>query len=181
MDVNDLIDSAQPAERTILLCVRGDLVAEFENLDRERAEAEAQTSTDSLAGGGGKAREIAERMEKLRELMRESSILARLRAMPRKTFNNLVAQHPPRRDDDGQVNPDDSIGVNVTTFFDPLIRACWVDPVIEPARFTRLLDEILSDRQYDELGTVAWAVNRGEVDIPFSYAAYRLLHPSEAE
>ena len=46
---------------------------------------------------------------------------------------------------------------------------------------TTLLDEKLSDRQYNDLANLAWMVNRGDVDVPFSYAASRNRQSSSPE
>lgn len=180
LDIDAIIDSAQLAERTIALCLRGDLQARFEELDREREVAD-EARGDSLASGG-RAREIAEQMEALRAQMRASTISVVLRALPRKKWQALCEQHPPRRDEDGNVLVEDrASGVNNETFWDPAIRACWVSPTLTPARMKRLLDEALSNRQYDLLATLAYTVNNGDVDIPFSPAASRLIRSSESE
>ena len=180
LDIDAIIDSAQLAERTIALCLRGDLQARFEELDREREVAD-EARGDSLASGG-RAREIAEQMEDLRKQMRASTITVVLRALTRKKWQALCDQHPPRRDDDGNVPIEDrAAGVNTVTFWDPAIRACWVSPVLDKARMTKLLDEVLTNRQYDLLATLVHTVNNADVDIPFSPAASRLIRPSESE
>ena len=180
LDTDAWIDSAQLAERTLPLCLRGDLVARFEELDRQREIAD-EARGDSLASGSP-AREIAEQMEALRVQMRASTKMVVVRALPRKKWVALCEQHPPRRDDDGNVLvADRATGVNNETFWDPAIKACWVSPELTPAQFKRLLDEKVSDRQYDQLATLVFAVNNGDVDIPFSPAASRLIRPSESE
>jgi hypothetical protein len=91
--------------------------------------------------------------------------------------------HPPRRNDAGEVLPEDAegVGVNESTFWPPLIRASWAAPAISKERMTRLLDEVLTDRQFEQLAQLAFAVNRGEVDVPFSLAASRRLRNSLPE
>lgn len=181
VDIDAIIDAATPAERSMTLCLAGDLVVEYEELERRRAEATLAGSGDSLAGSGGAVAEIDVDMDALRPRMLERTITVVMRAMPRKPFNKLVELHPPRRDDDGKVNPEDNVGVNNVTFWEPLIRACWASPTLTKARLTRLLDEVVSDRQYDELAALAWAVNRATVDVPFSSAASRQSRDSLTE
>jgi hypothetical protein len=187
LDIDAIIDAAQLAERTLALCLRGDLQARFEELERE-FEAANEARGDSVASGatslasGGRARELAEEMEALRVQMRASTITVVLRAMPRKKWQALCEQHPPRQDDDGKLLVEDrASGVNNDTFWEPAIRGCWVSPVLTPARMKRLLDEALSNRQYDLLATAVYAVNNSDVDIPFSPAASRLIRSSEPE
>lgn len=185
MNIDELLDQAKPAERSVALCLRGDLVAQWEDLDRQRDEAEKQAryGADSLASGG-QARQLAEQMAALREQMVDSTVTFTLRALPRPKYRALVAAHPPRRGDDGQIVPEDGqsgIGVNSETFWTPLIRACLTAPVLSEAQLTRLLDEVLSDRQFDQLALAALEVCRGDVDIPFSLAASRLTRDSGGE
>ena len=180
LDIDAIIDSAQLAERTLALCLRGDLQARFEELERE-FEVANEARGDSLASGG-RSRELADEMEALRVQMRASTITVVLRAMPRKKWQALCEQHPPRRDDDGNLLVEDrASGVNNDSFWEPAIRACWVSPTLTPARMKRLLDEALSNRQYDLLATTVYAVNNSDVDIPFSPAASRLIQTSEPE
>lgn len=172
-DIDALIDAAQPAQRSMPLCLRGDLVSEYETLDRALEEAERADSGDSLASGGTAAGIVAQ-MDALRAQMLASTITVVLKAMTRRDFLKLCSLHPVRRDEEGNPERKDiGLGVNVDTIWEPLIRASWATPVISPERMTLLLDEKLSDRQYDQLANLAWMVNRGDVDIPFSFAASR--------
>lgn len=180
LDVNALIDSARLAERTIALCLRGDLQAQFEDLERRLDEAAERDQGDSLASGSSVAA-IRAQMEELRDQMRASTLVVTLRALPRKAYQRLSDQHPPRRDDEGNVVAEDRTGVNMLTFWDPLIRACWVAPELDKARMTHLLDEVLSNNQYDSLASLALLVNQGKVDIPFLSAASLRNRDSESE
>lgn len=167
IDIDALIDGAQLAERSMPLCLRPDLVARYEELDVRRARAGGQNA-DSLAGAGGEAAEIRAQMDDLREQMIASTVTVTVRALPRPKFQRLLKMHPVRRDEDGTVNPDDAeFGANTATFWGALLRASWVAPVMSKARLDKLLDELLSDRQFEKLGNLAFAVNRGEVDLNF--------------
>lgn len=178
MDPLAIIDTAKPAEDTLPLCLRGDLVAQFQELDRQRQAEAEKPPVDSLAAGG-RRREIAEAMEALREEMKASTVVFRVRAMPRKKFRELCDAHQPRLAVDGTIHRDDrALGVNQATFWDPLIRACLVEPVLDEPRLAKLLDEVLSDYQFEQLAGAAFAVNRSDVDIPFSSAAFRDLATS---
>lgn len=173
MDFDALLDQARPVERTVPLCLRGDLVAEFEALERDLERAQAKSS-NSLAGTGASG--IAVRMEALREQMQDSTVEFKLRGLPRPKYRALTAAHPPRQLADGKVNPlDEGDGLNVDTFYDALIRACLIGPDLTESQLTRLLDEALSDRQFEQLAIGAVHCCRGSVDVPFSYAASKLL------
>jgi hypothetical protein len=169
-DFKTLLAGARLPERTVPICLRGDLVAEFETLDRQ-LEALTGREADSLEGNGSDA--LAERIEALRQQMRDASYTFRLRALARHEFRQLFTDHPPRRDPDTQeFNPRDvNVGVNMDTFFDALIQACTVDPQLTDDQWVELLGAKLTDRQHGTLADAAWYLNRGEVNVPFSQAA----------
>jgi hypothetical protein len=196
--IKDRLRRAKLAERTVPICLSGDLVAEFEAAERALVDAQRK-NTNSLAGDG--TGDILDRMSQLQEQMRDDTEIFRLRAMPKAKFRALVAAHPPRRTDDGQDvdERDKFIGVNTETFFDALIRASVVEPVLDDEDWRVLLgddedeqarieaegepveDGKLTDKQFDTLSDVAWYLNRGDVNIPFSPAASRMSRSSETE
>jgi hypothetical protein len=175
-DFKTLLAAAKLPERTVDVCLRGDLTAEFEQAER-RLEVEERNADVSL-DGGGRVGELAERIEALRAQMREHTHTFRLRALPRPQFRALVGEHPPREDDGEIIAADRILGVNAETFFDALIRACVVDPALDADDWRVLLDEKLTDNQFDALAGAAWGVNRSDVDVPFSRAASRISRGS---
>lgn len=196
-DVKALIRSAKLPEKTVPVCLHADLVAEVEQAERELTDAQRQIG-DSLAGGSG-ARDVAERIEALRAQMLDSTVEFTLRAMPRPTWRAFLAEHPPRKDGDQVDERDKYVGVNTETFFDALVRRSTVSPELDDEDWRILFgdspeerkrreaagepveDGKLTDRQFDQLSDVAWALNRREVDVPFSLAASRILRNSEPE
>lgn len=178
-NADDWLAAARPAERTVPLCLRGDLVAEFEDLDRQLEQAR-RSAGDSLAAGSDVV-VISQQLEALRAQMQAATKTFRLRALPRRQWRELVAAHPPRRDDNGKPLESDTIGVNADSYFDAVIRASVVEPKLTGEQWTRLLDEVLSDRQFDQLADAAWGLNRRDVEVPFSRAASRILQTSDAE
>ncbi|MEV4767804.1 hypothetical protein [Micromonospora humida] len=179
-DFKTLLAAAKLPERTVPLCLRGDLVAEFELLERQLDEA-LSVPAPSLEGDGAGA--IAAQMEALRQQMREQTYPFRLRAMARPAWHEFVAEHPPRKDEEsGEIDERDRVrGVNVASFFPDLIRRSVVEPALDNAEWSRLLDEVLTDRQFNELADAAWGLNRREIDIPFSPAASRMTRASGTE
>ncbi len=175
-DFKKMLADARLPERTVPVCLRGDLVAEWEDLERRLQEA--QRAATSMEDGGSAA--IAERMEALRVDMRDHTWTFRLRGLPKRQYRELKAQHPPRKTDDGEVRTEDVfLDADLDGLGEPLLRACLVDPVLDDADWADLLDK-LTDRQYSDLVGTAIYVNRGGVDIPFSHAASNLLQSSES-
>lgn len=176
-----LLAAARLPERTVPICLRGDLTAEFEELERqlEDAQRNPHASLEDVAGTAG----IAERMEELREDMIAHTYQFRLRAMTRPRWRTFIAEHPPRKDEEsGEVDERDRyVGVNTDTFYPALVRASVVDPQLDDAEWSLLLDQALTDRQFDTLSSAAWGLNRRDVDVPFSLAASRMTRSSGTE
>lgn len=178
MSFKDKLAKAALPTRTIDVCLNGDLVAEFEMVEKELEAAESRPA-DSLAGSG--TSELVERLDALEAQMRESVETFTLRALPhrhrpgddRPTWNELEQRHPPRRNDMNEIIEDDKgPGFNTETFYDELIRHCTVTPEMDQGDWTTLLGA-LSEGQFAQLSLAASVVNRGGVDIPFSRAAMR--------
>lgn len=182
----DKLKRARLPQRSKQVCLRGDLVADFEAAERALKEAQ-ESKSDSLEDSIGP---IVDRIDRLRQEMLEETEEFRLRAMPGSTFHAFKAAFPPRRDDDGTLNATDAqLGFNTETFFDALLKVSVISPdmgVDVDAYLTALvagenpvlpdgdwpdLLEVLTDRQYNDLTDVAWFLNRHEVSVPFSSAA----------
>jgi hypothetical protein len=176
-DFATLLAAAKLPERTVQLCLRGDLVADHEAAERDLEQAQKAPS-DSLAGSG--AGDLADRLRALEAEMRANSYTFKVRALPKPRYRAFLADHPSRIEDD-KVNQQDAVfGFNIEAGFEPLIRACLIDPELDDAGWSRLM-ESLTDRQFDDLAMAAWYVNRGEVDIPFSRAASLSKRASDGE
>ena len=94
-DVKALIASARLPERSVAICLQPDLTAELQDLERRLEEADAtQRASGSLAGG--ERVELAQQMEDVRARMKSHTVDFRLRALPRRRWTALVAEHPPR-------------------------------------------------------------------------------------
>lgn len=180
-----LLGTAKLPEKTVEICLRGDLNAELAAADAALAKAQ-QLNRDSLAGGGDTGA-LLERIQVLQAEMAENTYRFRLRGLPRPKFRAIISAHPPRRipsedDPDEQVvHPADQYtGINSDTFHDALIRACLIDPPdLDDDAWQQLVD-VINDYQFDELSSTAWALNRSDVD-PFSRAASRMTQASESE
>jgi len=174
----EILAGAKLPERTVEICLRGDLVAEHEQAEHELERAEKAPS-NSLAGNG--AAEIADRIRALEAQMQESVYTFRLRGLPAPKFRAFKAEHASRVSEDGEVNKQDAVfGFNIETGFEPLTRMCLVDPEVDDQTWSDLLAK-LTENQFEELAAAAWYLNRGDVSIPFSSAASRLMSASAAE
>lgn len=173
MDITEALAGAKLPEKTVAVCLRGDLQAEFDQLEKLLTAAQ-QDRSDSL-DAGGRIRELAAQIKEIEQEMADHTVTFRMRAVPRRRWTVLVAEHPPR--DDNQL--DRVLGVNEETFTSVLIRECAVDPQLSAEQWDRL-DEALTEFQWQKLFNVAWSLNARDVDVPFSHAASTILRATAA-
>lgn len=166
-DVKTLIAGARLPEDEVPLCLRADLVKEYERAQAELAGLRADAN--SLAGPGERAAELEAVLADLREQMAGSTLTVRLRALPSHRYQELVDQHAPRVVDDKVDRRDRVFGFNVDTFFPALIAACTVDPVLDAEDWEALLgdDGKLTDGQVGKLTDKAWNLNKKDINVPF--------------
>lgn len=178
-DLKKLLADSKLPERTVPICLRADLVYEHERLDDDLQRL-LETPPNSL-GGDGRS-ELRDRIVALEAEMQDATVEFRLRALPGPKHRALVGDHPPRRQDDGETPMvgDAEVGFNPLTYFPAVARACIVEPELDDDTWAELQDK-LTDRQFNELATAAWLLNRGRVDVPFSRAASTMSRRSGSE
>lgn len=178
-DFHEIQKRASQPEDIVPVCLAGRLVAEHEQLERQLAELR----DDPAAGIEGNGRgELAERIQALEEQMKADTYPIRLRALKRPAFKALVAAHPPRRSEDGEIDERDrDRGFNIDALYEALVPLSIIDPQLDAAAMRKLLDEDLTDGQFIELGNMAFFLNRGSVDVPFSRAASAILRTTGGE
>lgn len=171
MSFDELLASAKKPEAVVPLCLRTDLQAEWEQLDRELS---AHQAGGTLAASPDEVK-LAKRIKELEDTMAESTLEVRFRGLGRKAWLKLVAENPPRREN----QPDLIMGFNTETMFDSLIRESIVSPELSEDQLDTLLDAITS-KQYDNLADAAWNLTRADKGGPvFSQAASRVIPTSD--
>lgn len=171
-DVDALLDEAAMPERSVELCLRGDLYAAWQAKDAELTNeimhAESLGEPDHITALRGE-------VKALEEQMRAATLTVLLRAVPKETFDQLLLANPPR--DENQ--QDQIAGFNRDALNNDLIRACIIEPEMTDERWGKLTRKITS-HQYQELLDAANAVNFNPVDVPFSFAASAKQSVSDA-
>lgn len=172
----DRLAGAKLPERTVDICLRGDLQAEWEDLHRQLADAQAVQARDKRLNSGKAVEEIGQQITAVQEQMRADTIVFRLRALPRRRWTELLKGHPARKDHD----EDGQIGFNGETFAPAAIRACTYSPDdLDDETWADLLDNRLTEHQFAELTDAMFALNVRKVSIPNSFAASQILRSSE--
>jgi hypothetical protein len=167
MNIDELLAAARLAEQQVPVCLRPDLLAAYTDAEAALEAAEKAHKTSGSLDAGEKLAAAAA-VEELRDQMLAASVRFTVRALPRRRWSALYAEHPPREADDG----DTRVGFNRDTFYDALVRECVVEPQLSDEQWAAL-DAALSTAQYAALKTAAWLVNNADVDVPFLLAASR--------
>lgn len=169
-DPGQLIRSAKRRTDTYDLCTDPELVEEYERiLDELSAE---QVAAKQTLAAGGRAAELREQLDDV--LARGASVTVTLtfQALARSRYRALVDQHPPRKNDQGEILDGRSraLGIDYDPFFMALLPLSLVSPDLDEDTLTHLMDEVLTDRQWKDVTTVVWNLNNASVDVPFSPA-----------
>jgi hypothetical protein len=149
----DVLAQARPVTRTVRLCLRGDLLAAREQLERQLFDARA---ADAPA--------IADRLAAAEAEADAAAVEFVFRALSRRAWIALLDAHPPTDKDS-----DDGLQFNAG-FPAAAISACAVEPEMTVDQVEQLLDRV-STAQYDALWIGVLSANVGADDIPKSVAA----------
>ena len=152
----EILNSAKRREKTVRLCLRGDLVAEFEALEARLADL---TIGVGWGNGDDTTAEVAERLTAIRAEMLEDTVTFTFRALKRIAWDELNAKHTA---ENGLLNVD--------AFMPELVQACLVEPPMTSGELDELYD-VINDGQRIELGNAAWSVNTEATEVPFSERA----------
>ena len=162
--IQSILKQAKPRERTVKVCIRGDLAGQAEALSDELAKAtedwEPSDITEEHPG-----RVLAAKLKAVREQMRKAEEPFVLRYIGDKAYSDLMAAHP--ADDDRQA-------FNSDTFPRALIAASCVDPVMSEEEVSALF-EVINEGEIKKLFDAAWDVHNSSDIVPFSLAASALL------
>ena len=164
--IDDVIAGITLPERTLPLCLSGDLQAEWEDLERQ-LQAAQQTAQVSLAGPSPDVKELLQRMDDVAAQMRDHQVIFRFRALTSRGYSDLVAAH---RLPEEEIRDDDPEGINRETFPVALVAACCISPAMTVGQAERLCDAV-TDAQWGELFERARIVNRTLVTVPPSLSS----------
>lgn len=164
-----LLGKGKRPERTVAIYLRGDLVAAIEQAERELIAARDGWQRTKMSDVDP-ARDIAERLEAMREEMKASQVVLILRAIGAKQRSDLITAHQ-------STSP--GMRFSADTLFPALVHASCVDPEFEsPDEAAQFLDEIGS-AQAAIVSNAAWELASDPLSVPFSVAASVLTQDSE--
>jgi hypothetical protein len=162
--IEDILAQATPRERTVKVCIRGDLAGEAERLQDELSKVsedwEPADLTDVHPG-----RELATALKEIKEQIRAAEVPFTLRYIGDKPYSDLMAAHPGK---------DDNEAFDSETFPRALVAASCVDPVMSEEQVAQLFEKI-NQGEIKKLFDAAWDVHNSSEMVPFSLLASGLL------
>lgn len=165
-NIEDILKAAKPRERTVRVCVRGDLASEAERLADELAQVSQEWEPSSIADEHP-GRRIAADLRTAQAAAKAAEEPFVLRFIGDTAYSDLLAAHP---SDDPKELFDDR------TFPTALIVASCVSPKMT-AEQAKALFEVVNRGEQKRLFDAAWEVNNDAASdaSPFSLAASALL------
>lgn len=170
LDIDDILGDLEQPERTVRICLKGKLVGEHE--DAERQLAEAQKAGLGTMGAGARAAEIAAQVRELEERMEDASVTFRVRGISYFEREAWLKANPPREGHEERFNP--------ITGCPSLIAACLVDPAVTVEQAKRLVEKA-GTGQTDKLFNACLQAIGEDGRVPFSVAASATLRASETK
>lgn len=161
--IDEILASARRPEVAVPICLRGDLVSQWQDLER-RAE-HASTAPTNL-GERAEASVIAEQMAALHKEMADAEEPFLLRALPPRDWIKFHATYPVR----GKDEADEAFSDRLYAWTCQAVALTCVQPAMTAEQVDELVP-LLSARQWTELQNRTLLVNTGEVTVPFFAAA----------
>lgn len=169
--IDDILAGVKRPEAVEEVCLRGDLVAEYERLERQlRTASKVATSL----GEPSPAYTIAQRMEALRGQMVESTVEFKFRALPPRGWSDLSASEPDSITDETPAEDKSQLRDAWHAWVCAVIAASCYEPQMTVEQASALAEE-LSNGQLVRLFNAAYLTNAGRTSVPFSDAAFELL------
>lgn len=153
---------AKLPEKSVPLCLRGDLQAEYEELERQFNVIQAAGRRGgTLAGSAAESQPLRAKMDALRDQMQDSTKAFTLRALTKRRWSDLAAANPPRDEDKAA-----GLDYHGERFTVAAVQACCIDPAMTIPEVEQLCDEVLTQGQWDELFAETMWLNRRTVEVP---------------
>lgn len=162
--IEDILAKAKPREKTVMVCIAGDLAGEAERLQDELSRvSEDWEPSDLTAVHPG--RTIAEQLKTVHAQVREAEEPFTFRYIGDRAYSDLMAAHP--SDNDQEAFDSDA-------FPRALVAASCVQPKMTEDQVADLF-EVINEGQIKQLFDAAWEVHNASDIVPFSLAASALL------
>lgn len=162
----ELLKSARLPERSVSICVRGDIVADIEELNRQLGEAVSEGRANGRLSSKSPAKRVAEKIEALQDEMRDATITLRLRARKRHEWREWELANPPR----DNVPEDEKVGFDFDAWVEHGIKWCAIDHDLDDEDWENLLENA-APQDLLNAALVAYSLHGQGVSVPKSQLA----------
>lgn len=164
----ELMRAARLPERTVSICLRGDLIANIEAREQQLKRAIEDRKTNGRLGTKTDAKALAEQIEADREEMREHTVNFRVRALKSAAWREMTAKH---RNKDG--------GLEILDLMGEAIPASVVEPDDLDAEDWEAFNENTAPAELGKLIDAVWELNTQGVSVPKSPLASALIRKND--
>jgi hypothetical protein len=171
-DIEKVLASVRPKTSSVRVCLRGDLLAQYEELERELSEA---IRLDMTENRHAEAPVVAAKVAKLQEKIKAAEVEFTFTAIGQQAWTDLVVQYPATERDREM-----GLDFDASTFPIAAVAKTCTSPAMTLAQATTLYER-LNGGQWGELWQACLRANVAGADIPFSLAASAILRGSETK
>lgn len=171
LDFDSVKKKASRRTDTVRLCLAGELVEEYERLERELANLKPATSLGDAPDKQG----LIGQLEAIRVDMADATVEFKLRALPPRPWALFYAAAPTRKEGESDEAWEPR---NFAWQADMVSRTCY-DPVMTVEQVEELVELLPNARSWLQLTNAAFLLNVGGIDLPNFVAASDLIPPSD--
>lgn len=164
MDFEEIVKRRSAPTVTVRLPMENRLIDDFEKLRKEAAKTEVAANMSNDREVHIRSVELNRQLESMRQQIEDSRVAFVFQGIPRVEYNELVEQHPSRKED-----RDNGFEFNPETLAPYLIAACAVDPELTVEQATFFWTEWTAAEGI-KLYNAAYEANKVVRDIPFTVA-----------
>lgn len=159
-------DEVHPPEQSVRICVRGDLVADKEQAERDLIASRSRNPAPDIGDPEAvRQTELAEKVRRLEDECDAASVTFRFRGLPRRAHSDLQAAHPPT---DEQQREMAELGLaasaNSETFPPALVAASCIEPPGVTLEAATAAFETWGGGMWSLLWRTCLAANQGTAD-----------------
>jgi len=173
-DLKAKLAAAKRPQRVVPINLRGDLIAEVQELNEELGELRTRNVGDQRMAENPRITEIIERIDAINAEADESELELRLQAVPGERWRKAIADNPPSDSEKDEGYLADTHAVARDVFPESI-----VSPEMDADDVEALLD-VLANAQWELIANTIWQLNGGDNKIPFSRLASQLRPNSDA-
>lgn len=166
MNIEEVLAQVRPKTATARVCLRGDLLAQHEELEAELAEARRQAGTENAYSD---APRIAALIRDLEAEIDAASVEFTFTAVGQRAWTNLITEHQPSEDDS-----ENGWAFDPRTFPLAAVAASATEPKMTADQVERLYSTV-NVGQWSLIFGACLRANTEGTSVPFSAAASAVL------